>query len=190
MQMTRNILRIYRSATPEQHAAGMAWYPLAYDIANEYANGDVWKGAGVIAAFSPQTPWERNVELAIDSLQSGVARTETLGGSVVKAQRILDGEHPLDVLGGQKTLAFADNIAHAGESRIVTVDVHAHNLAHGYKDSKASIGKRLYADISEAYTRAARREGIRVTEMQAITWVVWRAMFDSKGRPIVKSIAA
>lgn len=178
MQFTRNILKVYRRATPEQVERGMSWYNDAHNLARDIANGDVWCGAGVIAAFSPLTPWWRNLELAVDSLSSGVARTDTLSNSAKCAQRIIDGEHPLEVLRGDKTRAFCSNIATNGECDSVTVDVHAFSIAHGkpIPSSKIVLGKRLYREIAECYSRAAKREGLANSQMQAITWVAWREM--------------
>lgn len=176
MQMTRNILNVYRRATDAQVEAGMSWYGEAHDLALEIAHGDVWRGAGVIAAFSPLTPWWRNVELAVTSFRTGVARTDTLGNSSRAAQRIIDGEHPNYVLNGDKTRAFCENIALNGISDNVTVDVHAFSIAHNkpIPSSKIKMGKTLYREIAECYSRAAKRENVMPTQMQAITWVVWR----------------
>lgn len=176
MQTTRNILKVYRRATDAQRAQGMAWYSEAHNLANRIADGDTWKGAGVIAAYSPLTPWWRNVELATASCETGIARTDSLGNSVRAARRILAGEHPLDVLNGDKTRAFAQNIALNGVSDAVTVDVHAFSIAQGMPipSSQIKMGKRLYREIAQAYTNAAKREGVMPTQMQAITWVVWR----------------
>lgn len=182
MQFTRNILKVYRQATPAQIEKGMSWYGEAHNLALDIADGDVWKGAGVIAAFSPLTPWWRNVELATTSLASGVARTDTLKNSSRIAQLIIDGANPLDVIKGDKTRAFCENIALNGESRNVTVDVHAFSIAHGkpIPSSKITMGKRLYREIADCYSRAAKRESLMETQMQAITWVVWREIYPNR----------
>jgi len=176
MQFTRNVLKVYRQATPTQVEKGMRWYNDAHNLAHVIGRGDVWKGAGLLAAFSPLTPWWRNVELAETSAFTGVARTDTLGNSSRIAQAILDGAHPLDVIKGQKTRSFCENIALNGVSTNVTVDVHAYSIAMGkpIPSSKINLGKRLYRDIEEGYRRAAKRAGVMETQMQAITWVVWR----------------
>lgn len=182
MHFTRNILKVYRQATPAQIEKGMTWYNDAHNLAFVIGRGDVWKGAGLIAAFSPLTPWWRNVELAETSAFTGIARTDTLGNSSRNAQRILDGAHPLDVLNGAKTRAFCENIALNGISDNVTVDVHAFSIANGkpIPSSKIVMGKRLYRDIAECYSRAAKRERVMSTQMQAITWVVWRELYPNR----------
>lgn len=178
---TRNILKVYRSANETEYQQGMDWYSSANNLSHVIGRGDVWKGAGLIAAFSPLTPWWRNVELAIDSAFTGKARTDTLGNSSRIAQRILDGEHPLDVIKGMKTRAFCQNIANNGDTDNITVDVHAFSIAH-YKripSSKIVMGKGLYNEIAESYRRAAISQDISPQRMQAITWVVWRNKWNS-----------
>lgn len=171
-----NIVLTYLSATEDEHAQGMAWYDEAHNIAAELSPGDVWRGAGVIAAYSPLTPWWRNLELAIDSLNSGIANPKSLGNSVKAAQRILDGEPVLDVLKGDKTRAFAAAIADPVNSTIATIDRHAFDIAHNriHVDSERRIGKRVFRAMSDAYVETAELAGISVAQIQAITWVAWR----------------
>lgn len=181
-QFTRNILKVYRSATPAQVKEGMEWYPTANAIALDIANGDIWMGAGLISAYSPLTPWWRNVELATDSARSGIARTDTLPTNYRPAQRILAGEDAREVIKGIKTNTFMHNIADSGISDRVTVDVHAFSIAQGtpVPSSALKMGKPLYNEIAECYRRAAKIEDIMPTEMQAITWGVWRDRYPSK----------
>lgn len=191
MQFTRNILKVYRRATPEQYHAGATWYNSAHNLAHVIGRGDIWKGAGLIAVYSPLTPWWRNVELANDSAFTGIARTDTLGNSARLAQRIINGEHSMDVIKGDKTRSFCKNIALNGESDAVTVDVHAFSIAMGkpIPSSQIKLGKRLYRDIAMCYSRAADIEGIAPTQMQAITWVTWRDMFPKKAAAPRKKVA-
>ena len=170
-----NIMRTFRDATPEEYTLGMEWYNDAHNLALSL-NPDPWVGAGVLAAYSPLTPWPRNMELAITSLVWGGARTETLGNSVRAAQRIIEGEHPLDVLKGDKTRAFCAAIADPANSRIATIDRHAHDVAVGKVcvDSERKIGKRVFRAMSDAYVECAEYAGIGVAQIQAVSWVVWR----------------
>jgi hypothetical protein len=178
-----NIIDTYLRATEDEIAEGISWYDDTRALAIEWANGDVWKGAGVIAAYSPNTDWDRNLELAKDSLLTGVARTDALGMNVRKAQAILDGNEPLAVLNGPKTTAFASAIANPN-SPLVTVDSHAYSIAIGKwtPTSKAKFGIRVYRSISEAYVECAELTGYSVSQFQAITWVSWRNRHPRKGR--------
>jgi hypothetical protein len=162
--------------TPTEHMEGLTWYDDAHALALSLSPDDVWRGAGVIAAYSPLTPWWRNVELATDSLTSGIANPKSLGNSVRAAQRILDGEHTLDVLKGDKTRAFASAIADPINSTIATIDRHAYDIAMGaiHTDDTRKIGKRVFRELSSAYVDAAFWVGIPVCSMQAITWLTHR----------------
>lgn len=174
MRHVDNIIHHYLLATDDEMNQGMTWYDDAHNLALELSPNDVWRGAGVISAYSPLTPWWRNVELATDSLRTGVAATKTLPNSVRCAQLILDGLHPLDVLKGDKTRAFAAAIAEPDKSTIATIDRHAFNLAMGTMHGNPVIGKKAFRTLSAAYVEAAELAGISVAQMQAITWVVFR----------------
>lgn len=173
-----NIMSVYRDATDDERTDGMAWYDGAHALAVELSPNDPWRGAGVLAAYSPLTPWWRNVELATDSLTNdyGLARTDSLPNSVSAAQRIVSGEHPLDVLKGDKVRAFCAAIAEPANSTIATIDRHAHDVAIGRVcvDSERKIGKRVFRAMSDAYVECAEYLNIGVPQIQAITWVVWR----------------
>lgn len=171
-----NIVDVYLRATEDDIIEGMNWYSYAHTLAHEWANGDVWKGAGVIAAYSPLTPWYRNMQLAQTSLFWNGARTDSLGNSVRAAQRIIEGEHPLDVLKGLKTRAFASAIATNGQTELVTIDSHAYSIAVGIPVpvKKAKIGVRLYRELSAAYCDVSDMTGYAPAIIQAITWISWR----------------
>lgn len=173
-----NILNRYMSATPDEYDKGLTWYDDAHALALELTPGDPWKGAGILAAFSPLTPWNRNVELARTLVESnGVMTGGTLVNSINAASRIYSGEHTLEVLKGDKTRAFASAIASPSTSTIATIDRHAHDIAIGsyaFNDSTRKIGKRVFRDMSDAYVIAADYAGIGVSQLQAITWLAHR----------------
>jgi len=171
-----NIMDTYLRLTEAEIEEGMHWYDNTRALATEWANGDVWKGAGVIAAYSPATDWPRNLELAKSSLELGFARTDALGMNALKAQRILDGEPVLPVLNGPKTTAFASAIADP-DSDLVTIDSHAYSIAVGYwvpTSGVPHLRKRRYASFADAYTEAAGLAGYHVSQFQAMTWVGWK----------------
>jgi hypothetical protein len=108
-------------------------------------------------------------------------RLHTYPMCILKAYRILRdaSTHHLTVI-SQKTFSFNDNIANEA-SELVTVDFHAYNIANktAYTSKEApSITKRVYDEISDAYTRAAQALGIRGYQLQAITWVSHRNEID------------
>jgi hypothetical protein len=175
MGYVENIISEYLNAPESVISDGMTWYNDANALALELSPGDAWRGAGVIAAFSPMCPWNRNVELARNTFATGIAtgHTKAMCGM---AQRIHDGEFTLDVLKGDKTRAFASAIADPANSTIATIDRHAHDIAMGrqFTDDTRKIGKVVFRTLSSAYVEAAELAGIGVAQMQAITWVAWR----------------
>src|SRR5690242_9864503 len=126
-----NIIACYADGTFEEIRTGAAWYNDANVLAEHIGRGDTWKGAGLLAAYSPLTPWWRNVQLARDSARTGYARTDSLPTSVSAARQILAGAHPLDVLRGDKVRAFCAAIADPHGADIATIDRHAHDIAMG-----------------------------------------------------------
>lgn len=173
----RNILAVYGQATAEERRAGRTWY----DDARNLALGLVHTGltlegaAGVIAALSPLTPWNRNKELAVRAVSDGAA-SGTLGNSVRAANRMLAGEDPLSVLKSDKVRNFYLSIM--GSDEAVCIDRHALEVFHGkrYTDkTRPAVGKRLYREAADAYREAAATlPDTSATELQAIVWLVWR----------------
>lgn len=175
MTFAENIVAVYDRATDSERAAGMSWYDNVHTLALELSPGDVWRGAGVIAAFSPKSKWHRNIILATRAFETGQA-TGHFPVMCSQAQRILDGEHTLDVLNGDKVRAFASAIADPAGSEIATIDRHAHDIAMGrvFVESERKIGKRLFRTMSEHYRQAGFEVGVSTAQIQAITWVRWR----------------
>jgi hypothetical protein len=191
----RNILKIYRQATPQDHEAGLAWYAKARDAAVSLSiqhDVPLRVVVGVIAALSPNNKWERNVK------DAGVMIAAFLGGDPVevckpstytkmrdKAWSILaavpeNDNEVISILNGQKIVSFFCNIM--GHDSVVTIDGHAYNIAQGKRvgltDDATSMSKGVYKDMQEAYARAAKRVGLKVYELQAITWVAWKRIHN------------
>lgn len=189
-QYVRNILKVFRRATLEDHAEGMHWYDAARveceKIADEYSMR-VSTVIGVMAALSPNNNWTiniRNTWAMVDAWcnQRGIDsfKVSTYSPNKVKAWSMLEEQLHTDDdiltrLNGQKTRSFYSNIRGLDE---VTIDGHALNIARGVRfnltDDKTNIGKRLYRELQDAYVRAAKRVGVKPHELQAITWTTWR----------------
>lgn len=173
-----NIINTFWSATPSRLQAGRDWYPRAHETARLIANdGDVVKGAGVLAALSPQTSWWLNVELASDAFENHRAGRHTRD-SCRKANRIMAGEDPRTVLPmRRKTGQFFLCILDPSDTGPVCVDRHAHDVAVGKPFGDAHRGLDAhgrYDLIAECYREAAHRVGEIPSVVQAVTWVVWR----------------
>lgn len=171
-----NIITAWCDATPEDEATGREWYPVAHDLADILGDGDTRKGAGLIAALSPQTAWERNCDLARDASNGNVHGHN--GKTLDKVRDILAGIDPEDVLPlDKKTGHFFRNIADPSDPDPVTIDRHAHDVAvgerYGNRDRGLGCATR-YATLAHAYREAARRLGELPNVVQAVTWVSWR----------------
>lgn len=172
-----NIIDVYRRATVEQFLEGKNWYPSALKLSRELDPENVNRAAGIIAAFSPQCPWWRNVELVKRIYATGEATGHT-GVQCAKAQAIFEGADPAIVLGGKKTTNFYHNIVSPLDSSTVTIDGHAFDIAIGMQTGewarKSLQRKGVYERFADAYRHAAILFNIPAPTMQAVTWVRWR----------------
>ena len=191
---TRNIMRVWRSATEQDVADGREWYGRASRLAAELDPTNVERGAAVIAVLSPLISWKvnvRNARLAYARAGDGATADEItaalpmLKRNARKAAAILAGADPDLIVSGPKVRAFWHTIAHPDDARGVVVDRHAFDIAMGRVFTDATrtplLAKRgAYAATADAYVRAAkivtRETGIPTTPaaVQATTWLVWR----------------
>ena len=190
----RNILKVYRQATQAEHTHGTTWYAGAQAQAQAIADKHVVPlrvVVGVIAALSPNNKWLRNVNDADQMLSAflrgdpvDVCKPSTYTKMRDKAWLVIesmpeDDEAVIQILNGQKIVSFFKNIM--GHDT-VTIDGHAYNIARNKRvtltDNDTNISKSTYQDMQAAYTRAAKRVGLKVYELQAITWVVWKRIHN------------
>jgi hypothetical protein len=187
-----NVMASYDRSGAATRQQGMRWYADAHTVARALAHGDADKGAGVLAAYSPQTGWPANMLNAARALELGRA----IGpgeGMITKdmqahAQRAIDGAKADEANTSSKTKAFARLIRNGGDSPDdaqgdVVVDRHAMTVAMGQRlpkteADKAPIGNdRYYQHVADAYREAARRiserDGTPIAphQLQAITWL-------------------
>lgn len=171
----RNIIAVYESATDDQLKRGQDWYRTAHDLASMIADGDVKRGAGVIAALSANKAWDLNQRMAREAFR-GTLKGHT-AANLLKAARILDGEDPETVLPmSAKTGNFYRCILDPDDQEAVCIDRHAHDVAVGRRYGDADRGlsaKGRYAVLSLAYRNAAAKLGVTPSVVQAVTWVVW-----------------
>lgn len=182
-----HILRTIDAATADDVAAGLDWYARAAREATALG-GTLERGAGIIAALSPQCSWSRNLELAADVIDYGTCDHIPL--FVSRAESIAAGAAPLDVLGGPKVRAFyCSMLAAAGRpcgrgchnGAPVCVDRHAlacavnDRHASGNATAKVLDRKGGYSHVAALYRSAARSLAMPSWEIQATAWVAWRA---------------
>lgn len=181
----QNIALVLARATDEQVDAGMNWYHAAHSMCIGWARrygADVPMAAGVLAATSQRQAWDVNVAQTEHILSGGTIRG--MRQIISKVERILAGEGPAKVLSGDKIRSFYDNILDPEGSRAVTVDRHAIDIAVGTVGDDASRKKVLrpkgaYETVADAYREVADIAGLLPHQVQAITWLVWRA--EKKG---------
>lgn len=168
----QNITVAYRAATPDQVARGRQWYPVAHDLALIIGDGDVRKGAGVLAALSAQRSWELNVELATDAANGDVhGHTAQV---LAKVGAMLEGADPAELLPMQlKTGNFWRCIVSPDDPDPVVIDRHAHDVAAGERygnENRGLSSLNRYATLALAYRLAARRLSEIPSVVQAVVW--------------------
>lgn len=197
--LTRNITRLYRGSSAVERSNGRNWYAAAYNEAEELAVGfqrgdgfreqaayPVHVAVGVIAALSPRLGWGPNLRLAADVLDG--RRSGGLGANIRKAEMIINGADPLDVLTSPKVSNFYRAIISRGADGIV-IDRHAWDVATGsrHDDSTRIITDARYARAAECYRRAASilsrdfGQTISPAHVQATTWLTWRSRYWAPG---------
>lgn len=182
-----NVIAVYQRATLTEYLEGREWYPNAFEIARDMDPDNPSRAAGILAAFSPQCPWWRNIELAHNVYLKGFASGHTKI-QCAKAEAIYTGADPAIVLGGVKTTNFYHNIVNPlGHN--VTIDGHAFDIAIGETTGeyarKALKRKGVYEQFANVYRAAASVFNLPPAHMQAITWVRWRIENETKSHPKV-----
>lgn len=183
MLTASNIIAVYLESTAAQRADGLTWYRDAHGIAARLDPSDPSRAAAVLAVLSPQTDWKINVDRAIDAYAGRIVRG--LPASAQKAHRIMLGEDPDSVAGGDKVRAFWALIADPDNDTAVCVDRHAFDVAAGRVTDDATRGAGLgrkggYAAVADLYREAAKiisadlGQPVTPAQVQAVTWVVWR----------------
>jgi hypothetical protein len=187
-----NIMASYDRAPAATRQQGMRWYADAHVIAKAIAHGDADKGAGVLAAYSPQTGWPSNMMNAARALELGRAigpgEGMITGSMQANAQKAMDGKAADVANSSSKTRAFARLIRNGGDmpdetQGEVVVDRHAMSVAMGQRITKkendaSPIGNdRFYQHVADQYREAAKRiserDGTPISphQLQAITWL-------------------
>jgi hypothetical protein len=167
---------LFEIADDDDYADGLVWYSIGLEFGEALADGNADVGCGVIASLSPQEGWDSNLLLAADLIDTGKAGHTDL--CVSRGRRIIDGEDPRQVLGGQKVRSFYLNLRHPDKDGPVTIDRHAVAILFGrnLSDSERRILERpgVYERCAAVYRTVARRHGLLANQLQAITWCAWR----------------
>jgi len=185
----RNLLATYYRANTYDLENGVSWYQMAHNICERISTHygvTLAQACGVIAALSPGRDWNANVadaELFISHWVAGnrgrkLPAVGTYGrANRYKAISILEGDKPLDVLGGPKVRSFYANMLNPSDESPVTVDRHAKCACYGLKNEDMSIVRPYeYEYLAEHFRRAASKVQLTPCAFQAICWVTWRRL--------------
>ena len=177
-QCVSSIENVYYKATEQDKSEGIEWYPNAHAFARTVGSRSVKRGAGIIAALSPQTSWPENKRLALQASSGRI--TGHTRRNCEKATDCRRGYDPLEVLGGRKVRAFYALILDPTNAYDVVIDRHAFDVAIGYETDNLArkVLERVggYDFIADAYRKAAANLGILPSEVQATTWLTWRRL--------------
>ena len=214
-----NIINVYNNASDELKTEGNTWYQEAHILARnvgqlalprpynnrvrDLANyGDIVSsryeyrqdllGAGIIAVFSPQMVWEKNIRAAnvfAGSFDKPVWITNRDYDKAIKMVKCVreninvEAEDILEILGdgAVKTRPFFMNILNPdGDVKYngSTIDRHAIAIYLGDVPSPLQVGrassKNGNTQIQNSYTIASKRLGVHHNAVQATTWLEWR----------------
>jgi len=189
--LVNNLLSIYTKAQDNRSVTleGRRWYQLAYNHATRMSaiNGlPVYKSAGIIAALSPLSSWDRNKETALlyaQGQRKGL-HTNKMIEKCAQIEVAQGFEEVAKILNGDKIVSFYKNICGYNVwSDDVTIDRHAIAAAYGKNISdkdRPQLTKSQYKFIADAYVEATIE--IKYTlnmeytphQLQAIIWVWWR----------------
>lgn len=169
-EMVENLSAAWDKITPQDLYNGINWYPHARNLAIDIGAGDARKGAGLLAAMSPNKAWATNVALATDAGE-GYFHGH-VGNAIAKAQAIYDGIDPADVLPmHKKTGHFYMNILFPLGLTHVTVDRHMIRvLKSSWNVGEPKITEREYDDCVVATQIVAARKGLVPPAFQAALW--------------------
>ena len=175
--LVSNVLRVYDQTDFEVRLLGASWYPAAHEEAHLMCPGNTSRAAGVIAALSPMRSWEHNLKMARKALLIGRSLEHTPAHNE-KANAILQGANPRDVLRGPKTRAFYELILDP-EAPFVCVDRHAIYVATQGREVEVST-RAVYEQVALAYREAALHRDIWPSEMQATTWIEHKRLREGR----------
>lgn len=181
-----NIFQVYMRADKWDREFGMKAYENYHGKIDDMlfksgARCSLNRACGIFAALSPNIDEATNF-LSLKRLLEGVDLL--MSGyplNIEKAKRILWGMPPLDVLSGNKTRAFYQNIWEPKSvDNPVVVDAHMFSVWHlkRHKVTSIHITDRLYERISKDFKTVAKAVGIRPNQLQAICWSTWKRVND------------
>ena len=187
--LEQRILKRWEILKERERNDGRRWYPRARRMVREMARElelSPYVMAGVVAALSPQNNWDTfnkrtrvrgypNLKCARKAValftysNQFTCRGCHLPVQEKKAERILAGERPMDVLRGPKVQAFYHNLAYP-HSRRITVDRWAWRVAT-LDEYKSGFTAKKLQPVADAYVKVAEQVDELPLSVQAGTWL-------------------
>jgi len=197
----QNIIDLYEQTPDHIKIEGEAWYPDAHIIARNVGEialpthcsfSTTLLGAGIVACFSPQMVWEKNIRAANVFAGTYTKPVWITNRDYDKAVKLVncvkenDEVTAQDILvilgeGAVKTRPFFMNILNPeGDVDIngITIDRHAIAIYLGEVPNPLQVGRAFSPNgnkqIQNSYKIAAKKLGIHHNTLQATTWLQWR----------------
>ena len=172
MDNVTRFLEIASMATSQDQLDAIGWYADASKLAEEltdmgYLTFD--QSCCIIATFSIRQRWVKNGELA-RRFASGERDLPVMSAINRIADNVVSFDDPYSALNGDKTNAFAHNIAN--DVMAVTLDVWMIRAVGG--NTKQSLGKKAYRDLANDLREAAMIYGMVPSHFQALIWILVR----------------
>ena len=184
--VVKNLMSTFSAANETELNHGCAWYRVAHEACQTIADKhsmSLRAVVGIVAALSPGLEWSRNLAQADAFITNNGEGIYGVYGrkNTVKAQRILAGENPDDVLSGPKVRAFFACILDPSTDAVV-IDSHAWcagmQRTHG-RWNGVRVTDTRYQWMARHYAHAAKRMSVSPAAFQAVVWVTWKRQMDS-----------
>lgn len=161
-----------------------SWYPNTTQVARDCADAygiSVVQAAGIIAAFSIRTRWNKNLEDVVTFLDTGMCKGLKLRVKKARAILLLGVNATVDdvarILNGKKIVRFFNNILFGNNSIMATIDVWMCRVMHiAHKKLSKIVG--LYEAAEQAVMIVASELMMPVPVAQAFIWVCVRGKAD------------
>lgn len=186
--------RLVSTLTPTEYANAALFYPVARcHVARMAEDHNIHhlKVALIVAATSPQTSWDLNLDranyvLATFANEGRVPPTGLM--SMVRTfceNVLLHGHKTIGSANARKIRAFAANLQ--GDENMVTIDRHMVTAAGIV--SKNAPNKTVYTTLADTVRECAEAEGVTPATYQALVWAAERKSKGHKSYNLIGALA-
>jgi hypothetical protein len=175
----RRLREEWANTTSIEYEVGLTWYDEAHEWVHDLSvkhDRTEPQVAAIAASLSPRLPWHRAVSYTERMLDGEDISGLVLGRGLRKANEVLAGINPFQVLSGLKTTSFCHNLL--GEYDWITIDTHSYHQVSGrnYNDTGprgAHFLERagVYEAYSDCFRQIGRDNSLQGAVIQAILWV-------------------